>query len=155
MPVICIDCENDDKIFCKRDADAKCLICNGYFCGAHIGSHLQNEHCVALDNRHCAVQEGNADNLMDDNEILEMIVNTITKNKDGYYPIVECLSKIYDEMRRRTGTNNRIMGDEDIKQDDPLCDSEHIDEAIENLYDAISHLHGIEDHRFESEHKNE
>jgi hypothetical protein len=51
----CSDCQKNDDILCKRDADAKCLICGDSFCGAHIGPHLKNVHCVSLNNNHCAV----------------------------------------------------------------------------------------------------
>lgn len=61
----CVDCEKDDNIFCKRDPDAKCVICDQYFCGAHIGPHLRKEHCVSLNNDHCTNELGNVKTLED------------------------------------------------------------------------------------------
>ncbi|KKN74901.1 hypothetical protein LCGC14_0386500 [marine sediment metagenome] len=49
----CPDCLADDKIFCPRNPDAKCLDCGKSFCGAHIGPHLKDVHCIALTNDHC------------------------------------------------------------------------------------------------------
>lgn len=50
----CPDCLADEKVFCPRDPDAKCLICHKSYCGAHIGLHLAKEHCVALNLDHCS-----------------------------------------------------------------------------------------------------
>ena len=49
----CPDCLADEKVFCPRDPDVQCLQCGKKFCGAHIGPHLQQEHCVSLNLDHC------------------------------------------------------------------------------------------------------
>lgn len=49
----CPMCIADAKVFCPRDVDAECLICGHRFCGAHIGEHLEKEHCVSLNLEHC------------------------------------------------------------------------------------------------------
>jgi len=48
----CEDCLKDDKVFCKRNPDVKCLSCGANLCGGHIVDHLKT-HCVALDLKHC------------------------------------------------------------------------------------------------------
>lgn len=55
--IFCPDCEKDSEIFCKRDVDVICRICGDSFCGAHIGPHLENVHCVSLNNDHCTKQK--------------------------------------------------------------------------------------------------
>ena len=50
---ICCLCKNDPQVFCPRNVDAKCLICGQNFCGAHIGEHLQKEHCVSINLDYC------------------------------------------------------------------------------------------------------
>jgi len=49
----CIDCLNDPDIICPRDADIKCLICHGKYCGGHIAKHLKEEHYVSLELEYC------------------------------------------------------------------------------------------------------
>ena len=50
----CPDCEADKTVFCPRDNDALCLVCHKSFCGAHIGKHLKEVHCVSLNLDHCS-----------------------------------------------------------------------------------------------------
>lgn len=52
----CEMCEEDENVFCPRDVDAECLECGGQFCGAHIGQHLKEEHCISLDLSHCSTE---------------------------------------------------------------------------------------------------
>jgi hypothetical protein len=49
----CLLCLADKKIFCPRDVDAQCLECGQSFCGAHIGQHLKEVHCISLTLDHC------------------------------------------------------------------------------------------------------
>jgi len=51
---ICSMCKADDKVFCPRNVDAQCLECGERFCGAHIGQHLKEVHCISLDLAHCS-----------------------------------------------------------------------------------------------------
>lgn len=44
----CEDCLKDKTILCKRNPDAKCLICGAELCGLHIGKHLEKKHFVSL-----------------------------------------------------------------------------------------------------------
>jgi hypothetical protein len=50
----CSSCLNDKRVYCPRNPDAQCLICEKKFCGAHISEHLNNEHCVSLNLDHCS-----------------------------------------------------------------------------------------------------
>jgi len=50
----CPMCVKDKRVFCLRDVDAKCLECGQNFCGAHIGQHLKEVHCITLDLKHCS-----------------------------------------------------------------------------------------------------
>lgn len=50
----CPDCLEDEKVFCPRDTDAQCLECGQRYCGAHIGSHLKQVHCISLNLDHCS-----------------------------------------------------------------------------------------------------
>jgi len=54
---ICEECKNDPKVFCPRDVDVKCLICDKEFCGAHIAEHLKKVHLVSLNLDHCSTKE--------------------------------------------------------------------------------------------------
>lgn len=49
----CPMCKADKKVFCPRDPDAQCVHCGQRFCGAHIGQHLKEVHCVSLNLDHC------------------------------------------------------------------------------------------------------
>lgn len=49
----CPPCLADKKVFCPRDIDAQCLECGQGFCGAHIGQHLKEVHCISLNLDHC------------------------------------------------------------------------------------------------------
>jgi hypothetical protein len=54
----CEDCVKDDKVFCKRDPDVKCLICGAMVCGGHIIAHLsQPTHCVSTVLDYCIVKK--------------------------------------------------------------------------------------------------
>ncbi|ODS33557.1 MAG: hypothetical protein SCARUB_01291 [Candidatus Scalindua rubra] len=57
----CKLCIDDKDVFCPRDVDVKCLVCNSNFCGAHIIEHLR-EHCIATDLFHCKKEESNVRN---------------------------------------------------------------------------------------------
>jgi hypothetical protein len=50
---ICPLCLADKKVFCPRDVDAQCVECGQKFCGAHIGQHLKEAHCISLTLDHC------------------------------------------------------------------------------------------------------
>lgn len=50
---ICRLCKADDKVVCPRNVDAQCLKCGQKFCGAHIGQHLKEVHCISLSLEHC------------------------------------------------------------------------------------------------------
>lgn len=54
---ICSECEEDPKVFCSRDVDARCLICSKVLCGAHMMKHLKEVHCIALNLDHCSMKE--------------------------------------------------------------------------------------------------
>ena len=49
----CKMCLEDEKIFCPRNPDAECLECGARLCGGHIGQHLLETHCIAINNDHC------------------------------------------------------------------------------------------------------
>ena len=51
---ICPLCEEDPHVICPRNVDAICAECGEGYCGAHIGEHLQDAHCIALDLEHCS-----------------------------------------------------------------------------------------------------
>jgi len=54
QPVHCVICATELREMCPRDPDAQCLHCKGYFCGGHIGIHLQAVHCVSLKLDYCS-----------------------------------------------------------------------------------------------------
>jgi len=56
-PSICSACRLDPVVFCPRDTDGRCLICEIKLCAAHMIEHWHKVHFIALDLTHCSTKK--------------------------------------------------------------------------------------------------
>ena len=50
IPFICQECVEDDLIYATRDIDGICFHCGKKLCATHLVMHLEEVHCVQVEN---------------------------------------------------------------------------------------------------------